>query len=96
MILDLPSLSQETVKLSQEIIHLISNDLHEYYTDELHMNCYASRQAQLFKQVYLAQILGQEKLKMLKAKNIFDFDRETYPWCHFDLKFYDFINKLSL
>uniref|UniRef100_A0AC35GND1 Nuclear receptor n=1 Tax=Panagrolaimus sp. PS1159 TaxID=55785 RepID=A0AC35GND1_9BILA len=90
---ELSEMHDSTHELGAKIIEQASEDLHNYYIEELRMQSYAARQAQLFKLAHVVELFVCEKTKTITAKNLFEFSKEIFPYCTFELSYYDFVNK---
>uniref|UniRef100_A0A914PUM6 NR LBD domain-containing protein n=1 Tax=Panagrolaimus davidi TaxID=227884 RepID=A0A914PUM6_9BILA len=89
-------ISPETQNLAEKITNQISADLHEYYTNELRVASYSTRQAQLFKLISLGEVVVRCKKQMIAGRKLFNFGQYYFPYCDFETNLFDYIDKNQL
>uniref|UniRef100_A0A914R059 NR LBD domain-containing protein n=1 Tax=Panagrolaimus davidi TaxID=227884 RepID=A0A914R059_9BILA len=70
---EIEELSRETCQLAEEMLQKSSDELHDYYVNDMHMNNYAARQAELIKIVRLADFVFRDKKQLMAANQVFNF-----------------------
>uniref|UniRef100_A0AC35G8D5 NR LBD domain-containing protein n=1 Tax=Panagrolaimus sp. PS1159 TaxID=55785 RepID=A0AC35G8D5_9BILA len=70
---EIEEISPQTCKLAEEMIQKASDELHDYYVSDMHMNNYAARQADLIKHVRLTEFVFRDKRQLMAANQIFNF-----------------------
>uniref|UniRef100_A0AC35GNH6 Nuclear receptor n=1 Tax=Panagrolaimus sp. PS1159 TaxID=55785 RepID=A0AC35GNH6_9BILA len=92
----LSTLSESTQNLAEKIVKQISDDLHDYYVNDLRLSSYAARQAQLFRLISFGDLIVRDKREMLIAKEIFDFGPNSFSFCQFETNYFDFLKKCRI
>ena len=89
---EIPQLEDSTHRLAESIQTRISEDLHNYYINNLRLESYATRQAKLNRMVVSTKSFFQDQKQKIIAAKMFDFAKKKIPCCPFMLNFFEFFD----
>uniref|UniRef100_A0AC34FFC0 NR LBD domain-containing protein n=1 Tax=Panagrolaimus sp. ES5 TaxID=591445 RepID=A0AC34FFC0_9BILA len=90
---DILGLSKATQIIAEEMLEKASNEMHEYFVNELRIPYYATRQSHLFKIVQNIEINVNGRRQMFLAKDIFNFGSNANEENDFFNQYYKYIKK---
>uniref|UniRef100_A0AC35GP04 Nuclear receptor domain-containing protein n=1 Tax=Panagrolaimus sp. PS1159 TaxID=55785 RepID=A0AC35GP04_9BILA len=90
------NLSNSTNQIAEKIMQQLSDDLHNYYVNDLKIEAYANRQSNLYKIISIGNVIINDERQMFQAHNIFSFGKEYIPACKFKHSYFNFVNKRVL
>uniref|UniRef100_A0AC35FIU5 NR LBD domain-containing protein n=1 Tax=Panagrolaimus sp. PS1159 TaxID=55785 RepID=A0AC35FIU5_9BILA len=88
---DIFGISKTTQKIAEEMLEKASNEMHEYFLNQLRIPYYATRQAHLFKIVQYIDINVKSRKQMFLAKDIFNFGKNANDEDYFFNRYYKYI-----